>query len=417
MADVTRGYRLMRAAQIGGVVVVLGLPSLLASVFVLAAGGQARARRFRGRALARTLERLGPAFIKFGQAAGTRRDVLSQEFCDELGRLHDAVRPMSGRDRATALARAGFAPGTFAALGERPVASGSIACVYRGMLADGRAAAVKLKRPGIDRRMRTDLSLVQTVVRACERLPQVKRMPLGDLVRYVSTAILGQLDLAAEAVHTERLRACLRDFGSITVPRVLPGLSGPECIVMEFVDGLRRSAVDDLPSSVRADLTRTLMHAANAMIFGTGLVHCDMHPGNVYLLPPGRIVLLDAGYCVQLPASVQRLIGAFFTSLTAGDGHACAEVMLQCVTAPARPGDAEAFASGITALVHQHAGPDFDFFAFGNGIFELQRDHRLYGAPDFAFPIFAMQTLAGTAAAFAPEVSFTEIGAGSIGAA
>ncbi|NYT95286.1 AarF/UbiB family protein, partial [Salinispora sp. H7-4] len=166
----------------------------------------AKRRLYQG--LVHAVQALGPTFVKFGQIAGARRDALPAHLCDALGTLHDRVTPMpwpaaervldEARRRRPALAVREVDP--------RPVGSGSIACVYRAVLTDGRVVALKLKRPGIDRRMRTDLALLRGFVRLAERTPAMRGMPMGDLVSYVNEAILGQLDFAREAENLAVLR-------------------------------------------------------------------------------------------------------------------------------------------------------------------------------------------------------------------
>jgi ubiquinone biosynthesis protein len=404
-----------RLVAIGAIATVRLVPVVLVLPPVRLARGRSAARRFWYRRVVRLLPALGPAFVKCGQIISTRRDTLPPELCDELSVLHDAVTPMPPRatDRALRAAFGPTLPDEMAEVDRSPVAGGSIACVYRATLRDGRVVALKVKRPGIGPRMAADLSLLVRLVRACERLPKLRGMPLADLVGYVSVAVLGQLDFAKEAAGIARLRQILAPLPEVEVPMLIAELSRPHCLVFEYIPGLDTSTPDALPAGVRARLAATVMVAANKMMFGAGFVHCDLHPGNIYFTRDRRVVILDAGYTVQLSDRVRNLIGEFFERLAAGDGRRCAEIVLESAVEVNADTDVEGFLSGVAAHVEQAAGPGaaFDLPAFGEKMFDLQREHGLYAASDFAFPLMSLLVLEGTVRGFSADVDFQQIGA------
>ncbi|MFF4157386.1 ABC1 kinase family protein [Streptomyces sp. NPDC001678] len=391
----------------------LTFPALLA---VRLLHGRQATHHFLYRRLTHRIQSLGPTFVKFAQIAGARRDMLPAALCDELSRLHDSVRPISPQQATSAL-RAAYGravPPFLARLDPGPVAGGSIACVYRGVLPDGEVVALKLKRPGIDRTMRADLALIRALTRRAERLPLLRGMPMADLVGYVSRAVLGQLDFRREAENIVTLRANLADVPGVEVPRLRPEWSRPTCLVFDYVPGLDTRTPATLPDPVRARLASAVLAAAHKMMFVDGFVHCDPHPGNVYLLPEGRAaVILDAGYSVRLPDRVRELIAGFFAGLATGDGRRCGEIMLASMAnADGRTENAEPFVADVAELVERCAGPDktFDMASFGNGVFEVQSAHRLYAASDFAFPIMALMILESTVRGLWPGADFTRVG-------
>jgi ubiquinone biosynthesis protein len=387
-----------------GFVTVLG-----AMLGGLVTGGPARARRNGYRRAVRTLQALGPTFVKFGQTSSTRRDAMPAALADEMATLHDSVRPMSGKDRDRGLRAAGIAE--LAEVSEQPVAAGSIACVYRGVLTDGRVVAVKLKRPGIEPRMRADLALVQSMMRGMQKMPKMRGMPMADLVGYVSRAILGQLDFGREARNIAHLRQCLRAVPQIRVPAVYAELSAPDCLLFEYLPQLDTTTPATLPQDVRKALADKVLRAAHQMLFVDGFVHCDLHPGNVYLTPDQRVVILDAGYCVQLPDHVRDLMAEFFASLAVGDGQRCGEIVLESAVDPSTA-DKDGFIAGMREIVAEQAGPDaeFDMREFGDAVFKLQQKHGIYAASDFAFPLMSLNTLDGTVRGFAEGIDFQQVG-------
>ncbi|MFI2710741.1 ABC1 kinase family protein [Micromonospora sp. NPDC018662] len=388
--------------------------TLPASLVARVTRGRAAAADRRYRGVVRALQRLGPTFVKFGQIAGTRRDALPPALCARLGTLFDDVPPMSpaAADEALRRARAEQPRLSLRSVDRTPLASGSIASVYRAVLDDGTVVALKLKRTDIDDRMRADLRLIEGMARLAARAPKMRGMPIADLIGYLSAAILGQLDFRREAEHSERLRAELAAFPEVTVPALHRGRSASNCLVFEYVPDLDARHAERLAPGVRARLAEVVLAAVNRLFFGAGFVHCDLHPGNLYLTPDARVVILDAGYCVQLPDGVRAAIGEFFARLAAGDGRRCGEIVLASAVDTGTPVDREGFIRAVADLVARTAGPDndFDMSVFGNGVYDLQQRYGIYAASDFAFPLMSLLVVEGTVRGISPEVDFQRVG-------
>ncbi|SCL66414.1 ABC1 kinase family protein [Micromonospora chersina] len=369
-------------------------------------------RRYRG--MVRALQRLGPTFVKFGQIAGTRRDALPPALCARLGTLFDEVPPMSAAAAGEALrrARAEQPRLVLRSVDPEPLASGSIASVYRAVLDDGTVVALKLKRPGIDDRMRADLRLVELMARLAARAPKMRGMPIADLVGYLSAAILGQLDFHREAANSERLRGELAELPEVRVPLLHRDRSASNCLVFEYLPDLDGRTVERLDPRVRAHLAEVVLAAVHRLFFGAGFVHCDLHPGNLYLTRDERVVVLDAGYCVQLPDGVRAAIGEFFARLGAGDGRRCGEIVLASAVNAGAGLDREGFVRDVAELVARTAGPDneFDMSVFGNGVYDLQQRYGIYAASDFAFPLMSLLVVEGTVRGISPDVDFQRVG-------
>jgi ubiquinone biosynthesis protein len=408
-------WRLLgRLAIIAAVGAAFAIGTLAVWLALLVTRGPARAKRARYAGLVRALQALGPTFVKFGQIFSTRRDTMPAQLADEMGKLHDAVRPMSRRhaERALAAARAAQPALRPESVDLTAVASGSIACVYRAVLRDGQVVALKLKRPSIDERMRADLALLQAMTRLAQRTPKMRGMPMADLVGYISRAILGQLDFAREARNVEHLRRSLDSMPDVLVPVLHAELSAPNCLVFEFIPDLSAKTPEQLPAETRSRLASAALAAAHKLFFVDGFVHCDLHPGNLYLTRDGRVVVLDAGYCVQLPPKVRDLIAEFFAKMAVGDGHRCGEIVLESAVNVGPETDTESFISAMSELVASQAGPDteFDMSVFGNAVFEIEQKHGIYAASDFAFPLMSLLVLEGTVRGLWPEVDFQQVG-------
>jgi ubiquinone biosynthesis protein len=344
-----------------------------------------------------------------------RRDALPAALCDELSVLHDAVGPMSQADLKRALTAA-YGSGASVPLQADTlvsVASGSIAAVFRGRWVDGRDVAIKVQRPDVESRMLEDLALLETLVRWAERLPKCRDMPIGDLAAYVSTAILGQLDFAREAANLTRLGAELSGIAGIRVPAPVDEACRRNCLVMEFIPSLHARNAETCASEERRRMARVALAAVRRMIFVNGFVHCDLHPGNLYVTPDGEVVILDAGFSVQLPEHVRQLIGEFFVALAQGNGVRCARIIIQSA-ARTRPGThLDAFTGALAQLVSQNTGPEtprFEMMTFGNALFDLQREYGLHSESAFVFPLMSLAVVESTLRSLAPDIDFMELG-------
>jgi ubiquinone biosynthesis protein len=390
-------------------IAVLG-PAWLATAMTRMRGRPRDPGTFLYRRLVRHVQRLGPAFVKFAQIMGTRRDLLPAALCDELSRLHDQVTPMTERQFRLALSAA---YGTdldrlFTTVDPAPVASGSIAGVYRAVLRDGRTVALKLQRPGIRRNMTLDLSVMYSMSALAERLPPLRGVPARQLTGFICAAILGQLDFGLEQENLERLRRNFGDAEYIWIPQTLPELCRPSCLVMEFIPDLVATPPLDIDAERRPVLAARTLSAVYQMLFMDGFVHCDLHPGNVYFRG-SKVVILDAGFSVRLPETVRRLFAEFFPGLALGRGRQCGEVVVESAMHMAPDADVEGFVATIAELVRQTTGvpaKDFQLMRFGTDLFRLQRDFGLYAASEFVFPLLSLLVIEGTIRELNPEIDF-----------
>jgi ubiquinone biosynthesis protein len=372
-------------------------------------GGPQRSDRF-ATELARLLERLGGAFVKVGQLAATRVDLVGPTAARALSRLHDRVLPMRPADAAAVvgLALPALADKITPALSNAPVASGSIASVYRVEIGD-RLVALKVRRPETVVELRADLAAMRVVAAIATRLPGLKRVPMREIVEQVGGCLVDQLDFRAESEKLSELGAHLAAFPDLIVPAPLPEFCGDGVLAMEFVDGLRPDSAALVPAELRASQVERLVRAVYRLLFIAGFVHVDLHQGNTYFRPDGTVVVLDAGFTFRLGPIAQLRFTQFFGGMVRGDGELCAETLLATVTGISARSDTDAFRRDVAALVDRNAGiavRDFDLPGFCFELFNLQRRHGLYAAPEFVFPMLSLLSLDGLVKQHHPDMDF-----------
>ena len=167
----------------------------------------------RGERIRRSLEDLGPIFVKFGQILSTRRDLLPDDIADELAQLQDNVPPFPGAEARCIIEKA-LGENTdvlFTEFDESPLASASIAQVHTATLPNGKRVIIKVLRPGIKKIIRRDLSLLHALARLAERYwADGRRLRAREVVSDYEHTILDELDLMREAANASQLR---RNFG------------------------------------------------------------------------------------------------------------------------------------------------------------------------------------------------------------
>ncbi|MFC9438497.1 ABC1 kinase family protein [Nocardia sp. NPDC057030] len=404
---------MLRAARVAGTVVAVGVPAIPGGVIRRLRYGPAAGRQHVYRRLVALLMVLGPTFVKAGQVLGTRRDLLPPALCDELSLLQDSVAPLDAAHTAIALAEAygADADDVFASLDARPVASGSVASVYRARLRSGQEVAVKLRRPGIEQVMSEDLALIRGGAAFVARLPVFRGVPVEEVVANMAGAILGQLDFEREADNLRRLRKNLSEVPRVWVPKVYPEACRPRCIVMEFIPDLAVDTAEHCSPAARRRFAASGMAAMYQMLFVDGFVHCDMHPGNLYFTRSAQVVVLDAGFSVQLTDRLRRLFAEFFMNMAIGRGQHAAEIVIQSAAEIAADADLAGFTVRMADLVersHGQPASEFSLIAFAMEMFDLQRRFGINAASELIFPLLSLLVIEGTIRELDPDMDFQE---------
>jgi ubiquinone biosynthesis protein len=357
--------------------------------------------------------RLGATFIKVGQIASTRGDLLPPEAIEELSQLRDQVPPFSYAEVRQVIERSLGRPleAIFDRFDPEPVAAASVAQVHRARLAaDGADVAVKVRRPDVAEKVALDRSILLAGARFAERVvPSLRLVSVAEAVATFCDAVEHQLHLANEADHNRRFRANFRDEPDLHFPALFEDACSDEVLTMEFVDALREEELFARGVDLRKVVT-TGMRCVCRMIFSHGFVHADLHPGNLRFEPDGRIVLFDLGLVGTLSDSDRltnaRLLFAFAT----GDGKTVAELFFVNAPHTATP-DYALYEREICDFVERlrRMGLGNVQLALEIGrIFDILRRHRIQARSHMTMVNVAMMTAEGLGKRLAPDLSLTD---------
>ncbi|UVI30446.1 ABC1 kinase family protein [Paenibacillus spongiae] len=266
------------------------------------------------------LEELGPTFVKLGQIASTRPDLIPPSILSELEHLQDHVPPFSYREASGIIEQELGLPveDLFLQFSEAPLAAASIGQVHHAVLMDGTAVAVKVQRPHIQTLIETDLDILTDWARLAEhRLEWARNYRLRDIVDELGQALRAELDYTREARNAERFGSQSARLKHVRIPEVYWDYSTSRVLTMSYVEGIKLSDQEQLD---RAGLDRRLLAELFAttilhQILVEGLFHGDPHPGNVLAQQDGGLVLLDFGMVGRLTPAMKKNFSSFVIAL------------------------------------------------------------------------------------------------------
>jgi len=270
------------------------------------------------------MEELGPTFIKLGQLLSTRPDVLGQDYIKEFSKLQDKVPAVSLEEVKAQIQRElGYpADELFAEFSANPIAAASIAQVHRGRLRSGEEVVFKVRRPGINKIVETDIDVLMGLAYLIEQhVPAVALYDPVGLVKEFRRNILREMDFNREGHTVDRFAANFADSETVYIPKIFWDYSGEIVLTMEYVPGIKISQLEDLKAA-GYDLKEIARRGADAFlkqVLDFGLFHADPHPGNVFVLPDQVICMLDYGMVGRLGEDLKNQLIDLLSALLERD--------------------------------------------------------------------------------------------------
>ncbi|CAD5378631.1 Ubiquinone biosynthesis monooxygenase UbiB [Pseudomonas sp. OF001] len=268
-----------------------------------------------------TLEQLGTAFVKLGQGLSLHRDLLPEEYIQELQCLQDRVAPFANdvavREVESALGRP--IAELFAEFEPQPLAAASIAQVHKARMCDGRRVVVKIRRPDIKAEIDRDMRLLRGVMRMLLMLsPWLRRYEPLTIIDEIWANLRKETDFRKEAHQIKHFVEAFQDSDTVYVPALIDDLYCESVLVQEMSSGRR---VDD--PSIGEDgprLAQVFVEAYLQQIFAMGVFHGDPHPGNLFVRADGRLCFHDFGIVGVLSPHMRRHLAAFLLAFVHQDG-------------------------------------------------------------------------------------------------
>ena len=288
----------------------------------------------RGVRIRRTLEDLGPIYVKFGQTLSTRKDLLPEDIAEELVKLQDRVPPFPAETAIQIIEQQlGMKVSeAFTEFESIPLASASIAQVHTATLASGAKVIVKVLRPNIEDKIYSDVGLIFELAKLAERFwPDAKRLRAVEVVAEFEKTLIDELDLIREASNASAIRSNFKNSDMLYIPEIYWPLTRRKILVMERIYGI---PVGDIEALRKGDADFKKLAERGVEIFFTqvfrdNFFHADMHPGNVFVDLPDKYLAVDFGIVGSLSDSDQRYLAENFLAFFNHDYRRVAQMHIE----------------------------------------------------------------------------------------
>ncbi|WP_417069702.1 ABC1 kinase family protein [Niveibacterium terrae] len=278
------------------------------------------------------IEELGLTYIKFGQVLAIQRGLLPNALVDELTQLHDKLPAMPFPEVSAIVEAELGAPLSelFTSFCATPLGAASIAQVHEARLADGRRVAVKVQRPKLAPAIAKDIRVLKFLVSLGEKfIPRLRGLHFKDALDELAASLMRETDFHREAASITIFRNTTADLPDVWIPEVICTHSKGSVLTMEFSAGERIDVYAQRHPEAMPQAIDSLVRLMMQTIFEEGLFHADPHPGNVFILPDGRLSLLDFGCTGELDERMRETLAILLEAVIAGDARAATAAYLE----------------------------------------------------------------------------------------
>ncbi|HMN96400.1 MAG TPA: AarF/UbiB family protein [Phycisphaerales bacterium] len=358
----------------------------------------------------RAMEELGPTFIKLGQILSTRRDLIPDDWAVEFSRLQDSVPADPWAEVKVRLDEAfGEELATlFAFIDEKPLAAASMAQVHAARRPDGREVVLKILRPGLHDMVDSDMEALRFIAHQIEgHVSNVGVSPV-EVVDEFARQLKRELDLTHEGRSTDRLRAAFADDPGVGFPEVHWDATADTVLTLQRIDGVPLSRAD-IPAIPLEERKLAVDHGAKAVLrqcLELGFFHADPHPGNLFLVPGGKIVFIDMGMTGRIEPQTRKTIARLVHGTATGDVEEVARAALAIGDVDPETVDERALRQDVQEIVgffHDVPLERFDLSELLEMFFSALRRHHVKVPADLALLIKALSSIEGVGKMLDPD--------------
>ena len=363
------------------------------------------------------LQALGPTYVKIGQLASNRSDLLPKAYCDAFEKLRDDANPMPFDVVIEQIDRAYGKSWheVFASIDPVPLGAASIAQVHKATLLDGTTVAVKVRRPGVAESMAEDIMLMKHLLALGEFASTSHRdilLSLEGFIEEIERTTASEVDFTSELHNLMRFHDELADEEGVTSPVAYPQYSCESVLVMEFVQGTEIShtqALREQGIDVSA-LARRVCQSYVTQVLDDGFFHADPHPGNI-LVRDGEVVWIDLGMVGTLTVSERMLVGKVFTAVATDNAYLLKEAVMGLVHVLG-PVDHGALLEALSRLLAEYSTAEMKEINVGTvltEVIEVLRGQNMMMTSSVTMLARGFVTIEGVIAQVAPDISVIEI--------
>ena len=277
------------------------------------------------------LIKLGPGYVKLGQALSTRPDLTGIEINYHLKKLQDDVKPFSGLIAKDIVEKEtkSLINDVFISFDQIPIASASVAQVHTGVLKNGDKVAVKILKPQIEKLLFNDFKFFYCVSKCIELFfPKIKRLKLSKTVKVFFNISLIEMDLTMEASAADELAENFKNHLNYRIPKIYWDLTTKRILVLEYIEGIKINDISALKKQ-KHNIEKIIEVSTEVFflqVFRDGFFHGDMHPGNIFIDKNGTLVPIDFGIMGRLKNKDRHFLALLLTYLLDKDYKKVVEI-------------------------------------------------------------------------------------------
>ena len=370
----------------------------------------------RARELRKIITRLGPTYIKVGQALSTRPDLIRKDFLDELTKLQDQLPPFDNRIAfniiESTLGRS--IDEMYREFSANPIAAASLGQVYKAVLHTGETVAVKVQRPNLRPKLSLDLYLMRILAGWAEPwLPLNLGHDLTLIVDEFGLKLFEEIDYLNEAKNAEKFAQNFAGDPEVKVPVIYHQYCNNSVLTLEWIDGIKLTDLEKLKAAGldANDLIRIAVTSGLRQLLEYGFFHADPHPGNLFATLDGRMAYIDFGMMDQLSESMKETIASAVVQLINRDyeGLAIDFVNLGFLTPDT---DIRPIIPALETVLGKAVGEsvsDFNFKTVTDEFSELMYEYPFRLPAKFALIIRSLITQEGLALSLNPNFKIVEV--------
>ncbi len=372
--------------------------------------------------LRKSIEELGPTFVKLGQLLSTRSDLLPEDFIIEFTKLQDNVQPLPFSVVKGAIEGElhDSIENLYQEFSSEPLAAASIGQVHSAILKSGEKVVVKIQRPEIESVIENDISLLAFLAGLLEKYVPESRIASPRIVvdEFFRTLSL-ELNYVVEANNMAKMAHNLAVFPQIVIPKVYKSLSTERILTLERLEGVR---VNDLKALDEAHVDRKMVVSVGSRAFFKsimidGLFHGDLHGGNLFILPGNRLGIIDFGIVGRLSARSRDQLAAMVMALMSEDYETLCYYYAELGAAEASI-DLEGFQREVRNTLSPYMGLSLEDMNLGRILIESTRIATKYNIKvpgDWMLVFKAIVTIEGMGRTLDPHFDLMSAGKELIG--
>lgn len=362
------------------------------------------------------LEELGPTFIKLGQFASTRADILPAELLKELEKLQDNVPPFSSEEaiQIVEYELGDTVDALFGDFNENPLAAASIGQVHNAVLKTGESVAIKIQRPNIREKIFADLEILQDLASLAEhQLEWAARYQLKDIIKEFSRSLRAELDYTNEGLNAEKIANQFKKQSNVRIPEIYWDYTTKQVLTMEFIHGTKLNKEQALiDKHINLDVfAKRLVDTMFHQIFIEGFFHGDPHPGNIMVMPGEEVVLIDFGSVGRLSPDMKKHLSSFVIALMRQDTERLIKAINHMGIIP-HDVDMQQLRADIDLLREKYYDVPLSQVSLGdaiNDLFTVTYYHHIHLPSDLALLGKTLLTIEGIVTRLDPKLSIVKM--------